>query len=99
MNEQPHVNQEVLKKKKTNSSPCTNAGIGYMSHPTLSIAVVVEDALQLKLLHVWFDGLHHLTVGVTAHLVDVAEDLDLLRGLDHTAIHHVCVCMHMYRYM
>ena len=66
-------------------SPSTYTGVGDMPHPSLGVAEVLEEALQFKLLHAWLDGLHHLTVGSTAHLVHIAEHCDLLGGLDHTA--------------
>ena len=80
-----------------------------MAHPSLGVAEVLEEALQFKFLHARLDGLHHLTVGSTAHLVHIAEHCDLLGGLDHTATctyignrkyrvmhahaHHMHVCM------
>ena len=47
--------------------------------------MVLEVTLQLILLHARFDGPHHLAVGRTANLVDVAKHGDLLRRLDYTA--------------
>jgi hypothetical protein len=52
----------------------------------VGVAVVLEVALQLKLLHARLDDPHHLTVGGTANLVHVAQHRDFLRGLDHTTI-------------
>ena len=42
-----------------------------MSHSSVGVAVVLEVALQLKLLHAGLDDPHHLTVSRTAHLVHV----------------------------
>ena len=47
--------------------------------------MVLEVALQLKLLHAGLDDPHHFTVGCTADLVHVAQHCHLLGGLDHTA--------------
>lgn len=60
-----------------------------MTHPSVGVAEVLEQALQFKLLHPWLGSSHHLQVGSTAHLVHIAEHCDLLWGLDHTATHRI----------
>ena len=66
------------------SSPGPNAGVGNMPTASLCVAVVLEQALQLKLCHAGSDGTHHLLVGKTADLVGIAKHSYLKLCLDHT---------------
>ena len=60
----------VRKSKIPAASPC--------------VAVVLKQAIQLKLCHAGSDGTHHLLVGKTADLVGIANHSYLKLCLDHT---------------
>lgn len=66
--------------------PGTYARVGNMSHASSGIAEVLEQTLQLTLLHARTYRPHDFTVGGTAHLIHVAQHRQLSWGLDHTAM-------------
>ena len=66
------------------SSPGPNAGVGNVSAASLRIAVVLKQALKLKLCHAGSGGTHHLLVGKTADLIGIADHGYLKLCLDHT---------------
>ena len=66
------------------SSPGPNAGVGNVSAASLRIAVVLKQALKLKLCHARSGGTHHLLVGKTADLIGIADHGYLKLCLDHT---------------
>ena len=55
-----------------------------MSATTPGIAMMLKQALQLKLLHSRSDCLHHLLVCKAAYFVCVAQDFNLMWSLYHT---------------
>ena len=68
-----------------NGSPGPNAGVGNMPAASLCIAVVLKQALKLKLCHARSDSTHHLLVGKTADFIGVTDYSYLMLCLDHTA--------------
>ena len=73
--------------------PGTYASVGYMSHASIGVAVVLEQTLQLPLLHAWTYGPHHLTVGSAAHFISIAQHCQFSRSLDHSADRCVRMCV------
>ena len=67
--------------------PGTYTGIRDVSHPPFGVAVMLEEALKLVLLHARLRRPHHLEVGCTADLIHIAQHRDLMRRLDHSATH------------
>jgi len=72
----------------TRALPGTNTGVGDVPHAPFGVAIVLEETLQLPLLHAWLDAPHDFAVSCTAHLVHIAQHRQLSWHLDHSAGGH-----------